>query len=91
LVERGWRVPPVDLVLACVAGWTSSERYPERLVSALSPGAVLFHHWDNFTRPIESAARALPAMRFATLVDRLHAAAPGLSLGALPLLGSTAL
>ena len=35
LVERGWHVKPVDLALACVAGWTSTERYPERLVAAL--------------------------------------------------------
>ena len=88
LVEHGWRVAPVDLVLACVAGWTSTERYPERLVAALSPGAVLLHHWDNFLRGIDSPARALPAMRFASLVDRLQAAAPRLPVGAVPLLGS---
>jgi L-ascorbate metabolism protein UlaG (beta-lactamase superfamily) len=87
LVERGWRVGPVDLALACVAGWTTTERYPERLVAALSPGAVLLHHWDNFLRGIDSQARALPAMRFAALIDRLNAAAPHLSVGTLPLLG----
>jgi L-ascorbate metabolism protein UlaG (beta-lactamase superfamily) len=88
LVERGWRVPPVDLALACVAGWTSTERYPERLVVALSPGAVLLHHWDNFLRGLDGDAHALPAMRFKELVDRLGAAAPRLSVGALPLLGT---
>lgn len=87
LVERRWRVGPVDLALACVAGWTSTERYPERLVAALSPGAVLFHHWDNFLHGLDSGARALPAMRFAALIDRLDAAAPGLKIGVLPLLG----
>jgi L-ascorbate metabolism protein UlaG (beta-lactamase superfamily) len=86
LVEHRWRVAPVDLALACVAGWTTTERYPERLVAALSPGAVLLHHWDNFLCDIDSAVRALPAMRFASLVDRLDAAAPGLRVGALPLL-----
>jgi L-ascorbate metabolism protein UlaG (beta-lactamase superfamily) len=91
LVERGWRVGPVDLALACVAGWTSTERYPERLVAALSPGAVLLHHWDNFFRGLDGRARALPGMRFAPLLDRLHAAAPRLSVGTLPLLGSLAL
>jgi L-ascorbate metabolism protein UlaG (beta-lactamase superfamily) len=87
LVERGWRVKPVDVALACVAGWTSTERYPERLVAALSPGAVLLHHWDNFLRGLDDEARALPGMRFAPLVDRLTTAAPGLPVGALPLLG----
>ena len=91
LVERGWRVKPVDLALACVAGWTSTERYPERLVAALSPGAVLLHHWDNFLHGLDRGAHALPGMRFAALIDRLDAAAPRLPVGALPLLGSLAL
>jgi L-ascorbate metabolism protein UlaG (beta-lactamase superfamily) len=91
LVERGWRVAPVDLALACVAGWTASDRYPERLVAALAPGAVLLHHWDNFLRHLDAGARALPAIRMPALVERLHAAAPGLSVGALPLLGTTRL
>jgi L-ascorbate metabolism protein UlaG (beta-lactamase superfamily) len=88
LVERGWNVRAVDLALACVAGWTSTERYPERLVAALSPGAVLLHHWDNFLHGIDGDARALPGMRFHALIDRLDAAAPRLPIGALPLLGT---
>lgn len=88
LVEQGWRVRDVDLALACVAGWTTTERYPERLAAALSPGAVLLHHWDNFLRGMDKGARALPAMQMATLVDRLGAAAPGVRVGALPLLGT---
>jgi len=88
LVEEGWRVPPVDLALACVAGWTSTERYPERLMAALSPGTVLLHHWDNFLHGLDTEVRALPAMRFVPLVDRLQAAAPRLPVGALPLLGT---
>ncbi|HVM98458.1 MAG TPA: MBL fold metallo-hydrolase [Candidatus Acidoferrales bacterium] len=88
LVERNWRVAPVDMALACVAGWTTTDRYPERLVAALSPDAVLFHHWDNFLRGIDGEARALPGMRFAQLIDRLQTAAPGIPIGALPLLGT---
>lgn len=88
LVEQRWQVGPIDLALACVAGWTSTERYPERLVAALSPGAVLFHHWDNFLHSIDAEARALPGMRFASLTDRLAAAAPGLKMGTLPLLAT---
>lgn len=91
LVERHWRVKNVDLAMACVAGWTTTERYPERLVAALSPGAVLLHHWDNFLRGIDLGAKALPAMRLPNLVDRLCTAAPGLQVGTLPLLGRLAL
>ena len=88
LVERGWRVRPVDLALACVAGWTSTPQYPERLVAALSPGAVVFHHWDNFLRGLDAQAVTLPAMRLPALVGRFEASAPGLRMGTLPLLGS---
>jgi len=88
LVEQGWRVANVDVALACVAGWTTTARYPERLVAALSPGTVLLHHWDNFLRSIDQEARALPAMQMAALVDRLGAAAGDVRIGALPLLGS---
>jgi len=87
LVERRWQVGPVDLALACVAGWTTTDRYPERLVAALSPGAILLHHWDNFLRGVDAEIHALPGMRFAQLVDRLTKAAPGLRVGALPMLG----
>jgi L-ascorbate metabolism protein UlaG (beta-lactamase superfamily) len=88
LVERRWQVRAVDLALACVAGWTTTERYPERLATALSPSAVLLHHWDNFLRGIGTPARPLPAMRFPSLVDRLQRAAAGLPVGTLPLLGT---
>jgi hypothetical protein len=88
LVESGWRVAPVDLALACVAGWTTTMRYPERLIAALSPGAVLLHHWDNFLRGIDSEARALPAMRFAQLIDRLRGATSQLPVGAVRLLAT---
>lgn len=91
LVEQNWRVGGVDLALACVAGWTTTQRYPERLAAALSPGAVLLHHWDNFLHGLDHGARALPGMRFAQLVDRLGAAAPGVRVGALPLLGHLSL
>lgn len=91
LVERRWQVGAVDLALACVAGWTSTDRYPERLVAALSPGAILLHHWDNFLRGVDSEIHALPGMRFAQLVDRLTTTAPGLRVGALPILGQLTL
>jgi len=90
LVEAGWRVPPVDLALACVAGWTSTDRYPERLMGALAPARVLLHHWDNFFRGIDADAHAFPGMRFASLVDRLTAVTRDVRVSALPLLGRLA-
>ncbi len=91
LVEGGLAVRPVDLVMACVAGWTTTDRYPERLVKAFSPGAVLLHHWDNFLRPLDRPVRPFPAMRLPRLVDRLQAAAPGIAVGTLGLLNEMTL
>ncbi len=81
----------VDLALACVAGWTKSPRYPERLVRALAPRAVLLSHWDDFLRPLSAPARALPLMRLPKLVERFAAADRQLAIGTLPLLGDVTL
>ncbi len=60
-----------DLVLACVAGWTTTKDYPERLLAAMRPGHILLSHWDNFFRPAALGARALPAMKLPVLTERL--------------------
>ncbi len=77
----------LDLVLLCAAGWTTSRSFPERAVRALSPRAVLLSHWDDFFRPIDRPARALPRVQLERLADRLRAASRDLKVGALPLLG----
>lgn len=81
----------VDLLLMCVAGWTTTARFAPRVMAALSPGAVLLSHWDNFFRPMEDGARALPAMRMPRLVDALTALEPSIRVGTVPLLGSVRL
>lgn len=81
----------VDLLLMCVAGWTTTVRFAPRVMGALRPGAVLLSHWDNFFRPMDAGARPLPAMRMPRLVDRLTAIDPSLRVGTVPLLGSVSL
>lgn len=76
-----------DLVMLCTAGWTSSPDLPERVARALSPKAVLLSHWDDFFRPLDQEARALPAMQVGKLVDRLGKATREAKIGTLPLLG----
>ena len=75
-----------DLVLLCVAGWTTSDKLPTRVMRAFSPGAVLLSHWDNFLRPLSEPAVALPAMAMPRLVDALQHEAPDVRVGTLPLL-----
>jgi L-ascorbate metabolism protein UlaG (beta-lactamase superfamily) len=77
----------VDLLLLCVAGWTSSRDLPERIAHRLAPRAILLSHWDNFLEPLDRPARMLPAMRMPHLVERLSRAEPSLAIGTLPLLG----
>jgi L-ascorbate metabolism protein UlaG (beta-lactamase superfamily) len=87
LVDANIVANRVDLLLMCVAGWTSSRDLPERVAHRLAPGAVLLSHWDDFLRPIDRPARALPAMQMPRLVDRLSSAARGVKVGTLPILG----
>ena len=82
------RAPDVDLLLMCVAGWTTTERYVERALRAFSPRAILLSHWDDFFSPMERGARMLPAMRMPRLVDALRALEPSVRIGTLPLLGT---
>lgn len=93
LVEEPLRQGPreVDLLLLCVAGWTTSRDLPERVVRALSPKAALLSHWDDFFRPLDRPARALPAMRLPSLVERLGRASRDVSVGTLPIFGEVTL
>lgn len=86
-------LPPrnVDLLLMCVAGWTTTARFCPRVMAGLRPGAVLLSHWDNFFRPLSEGARPLPAMRMPRLVDELSAIDPSIRIGTVPLLGSVQL
>jgi L-ascorbate metabolism protein UlaG (beta-lactamase superfamily) len=90
LVEEqlGARGVGIDLALVCVAGWTSTPRYPERLLRTLGPRAILLSHWDDFFRPLSEPVRALPAMRLPALVDRFTSATKDVLVGTVPLLGA---
>ena len=87
LVDANLDVKNVDLLLMCVAGWTSSRDFPERVARKLAPAATLLSHWDNFFRPIDRPARALPAMQLPRLVERLSRAARDVQIGTLPIFG----
>ncbi len=81
----GHGVPGVDLLLLCVAGWTTTPRFVERVLGAFAPRAILLSHWDDFFSPMARGARPLPAIALPRLVDALAATEPGLELGTLPL------
>ena len=83
-------VPPmhVDLLLMCVAGWTSSRDLPERTVNRVAPGAVRSSRTGTTScARCTTPARLLPAIQFPRLVDRLSVAARGIKLGTVPILG----
>jgi L-ascorbate metabolism protein UlaG (beta-lactamase superfamily) len=87
VVEAKVAVKNVDLLLMCVAGWTTTRALPERVGRSLAPGAVLLSHWDDFLRPLDRPARLLPAMQLPRLVERLTRAARGVRIGTVPILG----
>lgn len=80
--------PDVDLLLMCVAGWTSTERFAPRVMSAFRPETILLSHWDDFFAPLAEGARMLPAMQMPHLVDSLTALEPSVTIATLPFLGS---
>jgi hypothetical protein len=77
--------PDVDLLLMCVAGWTTTARFPARVLGAFTPRAILLSHWDDFFSPMERGARPLPAIALPRLVDALTAGDPSVRLGTVPL------
>jgi len=81
----------IDLLLMCVAGWTTTERFPQRVMSSLRPGTILLSHWDNFFSPIEKGAKMLPAMQMPRLVDELCGLEPNLRIGTVSMLGELSL
>ena len=81
----------VDLLLMCVAGWTTTPRFTDRVMRAFTPRSILLSHWDDFLSPMSAGARMLPAMQLPRLVEGLTRVDPSVRLGALPLLGSIAL
>jgi L-ascorbate metabolism protein UlaG (beta-lactamase superfamily) len=80
-----------DLLLLCVAGWTKTARFPERVARAFEPRAALLSHWDDFFSPVEAPVRALPAMQIDRLVDRLQREARDVRSFALEPLGEVTL
>ena len=87
LLDQQLRPESVDLLLFCVAGWTTSTRLPYRVSRALAPRTVLLSHWDDFFRPLSEPARMLPAMRMPALVDSLVRESRDTSVVTLPLMG----
>jgi L-ascorbate metabolism protein UlaG (beta-lactamase superfamily) len=87
LVDATLDAREVDLLLLCVAGWTASKDLPERVARKLSPKGVLLSHWDDFFRPLDRPARALPAMKLPALVDRLTTATRDAKVGTVPIFG----
>lgn len=78
----------VDLLLMCVAGWTTTKGFSDRVMKSFTPRAVLLSHWDDFFSPMDAGAKMLPAMQLPRLVEELTRVDPSVELGALPLLGS---
>jgi L-ascorbate metabolism protein UlaG (beta-lactamase superfamily) len=87
LVDASPGASHVDLLLMCVAGWTTGRHVPERVAARFAPGAVLLSHWDDFLRPLGARTRPLPAMQLPRLVERLEHAARGVKIGTVPVLG----
>jgi hypothetical protein len=67
---------PVDAMIVCTAGSGAAEGYPEALVRALRPRAVLLGHWEDFFRPMSAPLRPVPGTDLDEFEDRLAKALP---------------
>ncbi len=94
VVERSFSAAAlsnVDLLLLCVPGWNTTERLPSRALRWVDPAAILLSHWDDFTRPLTSDVKLLPAIKMPSLVDALARESRSVRIGTLEPMGSVQL
>lgn len=54
LVEEAYSLGPVDLLLCCIAGRSTTRDFVPRLLSTFAPAQLVPHHLDDFFRPVEA-------------------------------------
>ncbi len=69
LVEDAYRLGPVDLLLACIAGRSFTEDFAARLLGTFDPGIVVPHHYDDFFRPLDQPMGLSPNVAVHRFVD----------------------
>ncbi len=71
LIDDAIRHRGVDYFLAGIAGRGFSDRYVERILSALRPKVVVPHHFDNFFRPLDAPMEFSFNVHFAGFIDEV--------------------
>lgn len=47
-LPEGFITEPVDVAILCVPGWKNAPGYPDHVIEAARPGAIVLSHYDNF-------------------------------------------
>ena len=90
---RGWPVPeladparPVDIHIACVAGFDNVDTYPEDLLQATDSRYMLAAHWEDFFGPREKVqtVNVLPMRKLRKFIDRAESVLGTTSRGVAP-------
>ena len=76
LVEEAYRLGPVDLLLACIAGRSFTEDFAARLLGTFDPGIVVPHHYDDFFRPLDQPMGLSPNVAVHRFVDDVRRVDP---------------
>ncbi|MGH7820795.1 MAG: MBL fold metallo-hydrolase, partial [Candidatus Binatia bacterium] len=78
LIDSELRGVRAEVLLCCTVGRQSTERYVERLLTALRPRIVIPCHWDQFWRSIDDPVRQIPGNDLEGFLRevQIHPAAP---------------
>lgn len=74
----------VDVLLCGIAGRLYTERFTERVLTALDPALVVAHHHDDFFRPVEGDMGFSFNVNLGGFVEEVDRVAPGLPVRVLP-------
>jgi len=66
----------VDLAILCPPGSDEVVGYPEGILAALQPRAVLLGHWEDFFRPRVQGVRAVPGTDLGAFIRKLEPLLP---------------
>lgn len=87
LIDDAVRHHGVDVFLAGIAGRNFTERYWERILPRLDPGAVVPTHYDDFFVPLTDSMKLMGNARIAELEGEVRAVSRDTGVAALPRLG----
>lgn len=61
---------PVDVAILCVPGWRNAPGYPDRVIEAARPRAIILSHYDNFLQKGREPKRIVATASLNRFIER---------------------